>query len=111
MLYTSVLRSQAAAPFEVEAAGVLPCFWVYQRVGETILARQTGGDNPYARWIATYADPAFAEATARAVAICDELAAEASSAVRQRMTGIFVRCARMEWLFWDSAYRLERWKI
>lgn len=111
MLYTSVLRSLAAGPVEVEAAGVLPCFWVYQRVGETILARQTGGDNPYARWIATYADPAFAEATARAVAICDELAAEAGPAVRQRMTAIFVRCARMEWLFWESAYRLEKWKI
>lgn len=111
MLYTSVLRSQAAEPLAVEAAAVLPCFWVYQRVGEAILARQCGAENPYARWIATYADPSFAEATARAVAICDELAAEAGADVRARMTEIFVRCARMEWLFWDSAYRLEKWKI
>ena len=46
-----------------------------------------------------------------AAGVGDELAAEASPAVRQRMTGIFVRCARMEWLFWDSAYHLEKWKI
>lgn len=111
LLYTSVLDSQATAPVEVEAAAVLPCFWVYQRVGETILARQTDDANPYAAWIATYADPAFADATARAIAICDELAAETGDAVRRRMTELFVRCTKMEWLFWDSAYRLEQWKI
>ncbi len=111
LLYTSVLDSQATAPVEVEAAAVLPCFWVYRRVGETILARQTDDANPYAAWIGTYADPSFAEATERAIAICDELAADAGDAVRRRMTELFVRCTRMEWLFWDSAYRLERWMI
>ena len=33
LLYTSVLQAQATAPVEVEAAAVLPCFWVYQQVG------------------------------------------------------------------------------
>lgn len=112
LLYTSVLQSQALAPVEVEAAAILPCFWVYQRVGEAILARQQGGDaNPYARWIATYGDPAFAAATARAVAICDGLAEGAAAETRAAMTAIFVRCTRMEWLFWESAWQLEQWKI
>ena len=111
LLYTSVLESQATAPVEVEAAAVLPCFWVYQRVGETVLARQTGDANPYRRWIETYADPGFAEATVQAVAICDLLADEAGAETRRRMTDIFVRCTRMEWLFWESAWQLEKWKI
>lgn len=111
LLYTSVLQSQATAPVEVEAAAVLPCFWVYQRVGEEILARQRGDGNPYMRWIATYADPSFGEATLRAIAICDALAARTGEEVRRRMTDIFVRCTRMEYLFWDSAWQLETWKI
>ncbi|WP_300098667.1 TenA family protein [uncultured Alistipes sp.] len=111
LLYTSVLESQATAPVEVEAAAVLPCFVVYQRVGEEILARQQDDRNPYRRWIETYGDASFAEATARAVGICDELAEAASEEIRQRMTDLFVRCTRMEWMFWESAWNLEKWKI
>lgn len=111
LLYTSLLGSQAMAPVEVEAAAVLPCFVVYQRVGEHIHARQHGADNPYRRWIETYADPSFAEAAALATHICDELADAAGEETRQRMTELFVRCTRMEWLFWESAWRLETWNI
>ncbi|WP_302253091.1 TenA family protein [uncultured Alistipes sp.] len=111
LLYTSVLESQTTAPVEVEAAAVLPCFVVYQRVGEAIHARQQGAENPYRQWIETYADPAFAASTAEATAICDALADAAGDATRRRMTDIFVRCTRMEWLFWESAWQLETWKI
>ena len=110
LLYTSLLGSQAAAPVEVEAAAVLPCFWVYQRVGVDILSRQQG-DNPYMRWIETYGDEAFAASTAEAVAICDSLAEAAGADTRRMMTDIFVRCTKMEWMFWDSAWRLEQWPI
>ncbi len=89
LLYTSLLGSQAAAPVEVEAAAVLPCFWVYQRVGADILSRQQ----------------------AEAVAICDSLAEAAGADTRRMMTDIFVRCTKMEWMFWDSAWRLEQWSI
>lgn len=111
LLYTSVLDSQATAPVEVEAAAVLPCFVVYQRVGASILARSRGTDNPYMRWIETYGDEAFADATARAAAVCDELAAAAGESLRARMDEAFALCTRMEWMFWDSAWRMEQWEI
>ena len=111
LLYTSVLEAQATAPVEVETAAVLPCFWVYQRVGEQIIARQKDTANPYAQWIETYADPTFAEATTQAIGICDALAEKAGLETRRRMTDIFLRCTKMEWLFWDSAWHLETWKI
>lgn len=111
LLYTSLLRSQATAPVEVEAAAVLPCFVVYQRVGVSVFDRSRMEGHPYAAWIATYADPQFAVATERAVQICDELAEAAGETVRRRMTDLFVRCTKMEWMFWDSAWNLEKWKI
>lgn len=110
MLYASVQDACAAEPVEVEAAAVLPCFWIYLAVGKHIAAN-AAPQNPYADWIATYSDPAFEASTARAIAICDELAAKASPEVRQRMTQLFVLCSRMEWMFWDSAYNMEKWKI
>lgn len=111
LLYTSLLLSQATAPVEVEAAAILPCFWVYQQVGREILSRQQGRDNPYAPWIETYADPTFTAATRRAIEICDELAERAGPEIRERMTAIFVRCTKMEWMFWESAWEQEKWKI
>ncbi len=100
LLYTSLLSAQAMAPVEIAAAAVLPCFWVYQRVGEDIVAR-SGAYNPYRRWIETYSDPAFAAASSRAIEICDELAAGAFPEIRQGMTDIFLTCTRMEKLFWE----------
>ena len=110
MLYTSVQSAQATAPVETEAAAVLPCFWVYQRVGHEIVKRSVPG-NPYQRWIDTYADPLFEQSTLRAIEICDCLAAQTGNNTVAAMTDIFTLCSRMEWLFWDSAWNLEKWKI
>lgn len=111
-LYTATLLSQTLEPVEVEAAAVLPCFWVYQKVGEHIFS--SGGaseSNPYKAWIDTYADETFAASTLRAIEICDKLAEEASPSIRENMTQIFRKCTRLEWMFWDSAWNLEKWKI
>lgn len=112
LLYTSVIRSLRSAPVEVEAAAVLPCFWIYQKVGQDIAANQSNPEeNPYRQWIGTYSDETFVESTKKAIAICDDLAKNTSDKVRQMMTEKFVLCSKMEWMFWDSAYSLEKWKI
>lgn len=110
LLYTSYELSKSMEPVEIEAASILPCFWVYQRVGEWILDR-CSPDNPYVRWIDTYADETFAESTRWAIEICDELADMANDETRKRMTDVFVTGTRMEWMFWDSAYRMEGWPV
>lgn len=110
MLYTAVLNGCATGPVEVAAAAVLPCFWIYLAVGEDI-ARRSAADNPYSAWIATYSDPAFHASTDRIIAICDALAAKAGEEVRDEMTRLFVLCSKLEWMFWDSAYNKEQWKI
>ena len=110
LLYMSLLGAQATGPVEVQAAAILPCFWVYLKVGQHIAARAAAA-NPFAEWIATYSDPAFGQSNQRAIDICDALANEASPEIRRRMTDIFVMATKMEWLFWDSAFNLEKWKI
>ena len=111
-LYTATLLSQGYEPVEVEAAAVLPCFTVYREVGVAIyaLAKQYPG-NPYMAWIDTYADEAFRKSTVRATEICNALAREASEDTRRKMSAGFRQCTRREWLFWESAWRMENWEI
>jgi len=111
LLYTSYLLRLLNGPVEVLTAGVLPCFWVYKKIGEYILANQTGGDNPYQSWIDTYGGEEFDHSVQKILDICDEMAEAASPAIREAMTAACLYAARFEWLFWDSAYNLEEWKI
>lgn len=111
LAYTSFLAGVALSePWPVLVGAVLPCFWVYQNVGQTI-SRQTAGliDHPYRAWIDTYADESFAASVARARHIADMAASSATAAVVASMLETFTRATEYEWLFWDSAWNLEQW--
>lgn len=109
LLYTSLLKAQAYENVAVEAAAILPCFWIYWAVGRHIFQTAKIDGNPYAEWIKAYSNEEFDKSNARAIEICDDLAANSSDDVRSRMTDIFVQAARMEWLFWHSAYQMQQW--
>ena len=98
------------APYEVSVAALLPCFWIYWEVG-THLLNIAKPDNPYQAWIDTYADEAFAEGVRKVIAISDQVAEESTAAVREQMFDAFVRASQLEWMFWDSAYRMEAWPV
>lgn len=110
LFYTSLLRATATDEVAVECAAILPCFWIYREVGRQIIKKAKMEGNPYAEWIATYADQGFSDSTDLCISICDRLAAEASEEVRKRMTEVFLNAARLELRFWHSAYILERWE-
>jgi thiaminase/transcriptional activator TenA len=109
--YTHYLLAVAyKAPYEVAVAALLPCFRIYWEVGKHLL-ETAALENPYQAWIDTYADEAFAEGVRQVIAIADRMAAAASPTIRDQMLRGFVRASQLEWMFWDSAYRLERWPI
>jgi thiaminase/transcriptional activator TenA len=111
LAYTSFLLATAQTGGYAElVAALLPCFWIYEHVGTEILARQRPDtDNPYLTWIRTYADDEFAAAVRTCRDAVDAAAAAASPATRAAMAAAFTRATEYEWLFWDSAYRLESW--
>ncbi|SHE43117.1 TenA family protein [Dysgonomonas macrotermitis] len=112
LLYTSYLQKQlAGAPLEVALASVLPCFWIYKEVGDYILENQAKGNNPYQSWIDTYGGEGFSESVSLAISICDEVAEQCTGAQQQAMTEAYLMCSKFEWMFWESAYRQEEWKI
>ena len=111
LLYTSFLLRQLNAPIEVMLAAVLPCFWIYKEVGDFILANQNKENNPYQAWIDTYGGGEFAQSVKKAIDICDELAGKCTEKQQDAMTEAFITCSKLEWMFWDSAYNMEEWKI
>ena len=89
---------------------LLPCFWIYAEVGRDIHARAAAA-HPYRAWIDTYAGEEFHAAVRAVIEATDEAADDASPHLRERMHAAFTRATQLEWLFWDSAYRLESWPV
>ncbi|WP_261561702.1 TenA family protein [Frankia tisae] len=109
--YTSYLLATVYGGSFLEGlAAVLPCYWIYARVGARLLA-DSSPDPVYARWIAAYGDPAFQAVADRVVALIDRVGADASAPELARAAEHFVVTARYEWMFWDAAWRRETWPI
>jgi thiaminase/transcriptional activator TenA len=109
--YVSFLLATAyGEPYDVLLGALLPCFWIYAEVGRDIHSRARA-NNPYQAWIDTYAGEEFHAAVRAVIAATDEAAAMASADVRARMHAAFARATQLEWMFWDSAYRLEQWPV
>jgi thiaminase/transcriptional activator TenA len=109
--YVSYLVATGHAdPYEVLLGALLPCFWIYAEVGRDIHARAAPA-NPYQAWIDTYAGDEFHAAVRGVIEATDEAAAAASPPLRARMHAAFTRATQLEWIFWDSAYRMETWPV
>ncbi len=110
--YTQFLLTKAALDqVEVAMAAVLPCFWIYKKVGDHIFQHKQNNNNPYQEWINTYAGEEFGTAVQKAIDICDEVAVTCTPHQQERMIEAFIMASKLEWMFWDSAWRLEQWPI
>jgi len=97
-------------PFAVGVAGVLPCFQIYHEVGKHLHGIAAPA-NPYQKWIETYRDESFGEAVRAVVKHTDTGFERAGAEERRAMRAAYLKAARMEWMFWDSAWRLEVWPV
>lgn len=109
--YTSYLLATVYGGSFAEAVGaVLPCYWIYARVGEQLLTRSSP-DPLYAKWIATYGDETFQAVVRRVLALTDRLGEQLAPAERRRVIEHFTTTSRYEWMFWDAAWRREVWPV
>lgn len=105
LTYTQFLINTCTyQPFEQSIAALLPCFWIYREVGFYIQS-QSLDNNPYKPWIDTYAGVDFNQAVTIAIDITNNIAAQANELTLQTMEQSFITSSRLEWAFWDSAYR------
>ncbi|WP_288491459.1 thiaminase II [uncultured Acinetobacter sp.] len=107
--YTSFLTSTAwSESYPVVLAALLPCFWIYAEVGRAIVS-QSVPNNPYQAWIDTYAGEEFHTAVRNVIATVDKVAARCDADTLEKMHAAYTMGAKLEWLFWDSAYHQRQW--
>ena len=80
--------AEATGDYAVLVAALLPCFWIYADVGKSLATRNRPG-HPYADWLATYADEAFAAATRRAIEITEGAVQRADASSRRAAARAF----------------------
>ena len=107
--YTAYLQATAwAESYPVVLAALLPCFWIYAEVGKDIIDK-AAPNNPYQAWIDTYAGEDFQTAGRNVIATVDRVAARVDADTLEKMHQAYTHAARLEWLFWDSAYEQRQW--
>lgn len=91
----------------IALAAVLPCMWIYNRVGLHILKEATLKDNPYKEWILEYGNEQFTANVNRVLEMTDKWAATADKETLDRMDYFYLKAALYEYAFWDYGYFAE----
>lgn len=108
--YIHFLKSTVAYdPIEVATAAILPCFWIYKEVGDHIYQNQNTENNPYKNWIETYSGEEFAEGVKKALQYSNDMAENSTEKGQKAMLEAFIAASRLEFKFWDAAYRNITW--
>ncbi len=105
----AVAHTGTAAEITVVA---LPCAWIYCVVGQHLLEDGLPvEDHPYRDWLLLYASPEFAEGQEWMRGRMDEWVKKAGKEEKRRMEEAFLISSRYEWMFWEMAWREEKWPV
>jgi thiaminase/transcriptional activator TenA len=110
--YTDFLvRTAATGTFGDLVAALLPCMWGFNATGKRLAERGRPDHEQYAAWVDMYAGEEFTELAEWCKGVMDDVAADATERERQRYRELFRTSGRYEYLFWDAAWRQEKWPI
>jgi thiaminase (transcriptional activator TenA) len=107
--YTNHLMVTAIGQrFAYGLAAVLPCYWIYLEVGKEL--KKKGSKNPeYQRWIDQYSSDEYGKSVQEVLAMMDAEGARLDPEALRAMKNLFRTSSRYEWMFWDMAWREEKW--
>ncbi len=109
--YTSyLLATSYRGSFADGLAAILPCYWIYAEVGAQLRACGSA-DHRYQRWIDSYGAEEFAATVEQVLTVADRTGASLNQADEAVARRHFATTARYEWMFFDAAYRRDRWPV
>lgn len=91
-------------------AAILPCYWIYHEIGERFEGAEPK-EPIYQEWIAAYGGEWFGQLVQEQISRLDNLAENASNTERKKMTRHFLLSCQYEYLFWEMAFKLEKWPV
>ncbi|WP_291857969.1 thiaminase II [Marinilabilia sp.] len=102
--YTSFLLNTAFnASYPEAVAALLPCFWVYRETGLKIRERAIE-DNPYQKWMDTYAGEIYGRYVQQFILIAEKLMEHASPLQLDAMRDSFRQSCEYEKAFFSEAF-------
>jgi thiaminase/transcriptional activator TenA len=105
-----ILAACERQPFLRAVVSLMPCYWIYGRVGRLLQA--AGSPDPvYQQWITSYGGDEYGNALQEMLDIMDEVGAGASDDEVAACVDIYRRGAQFEWAFWDGTLRQEAWPV
>ncbi|MFY0545414.1 thiaminase II [Brevibacillus sp. H7] len=91
-------------------SALLPCMWSYWEIGKRLADIPGALEHElYGEWVRTYSSPEFGELAEWLIAMMNQLANGKSEQELARFEEHFLTTSRMEYLFWEMAYREELW--
>lgn len=109
--YTNyILATCMLQTYEQAIAAVLPCFWIYKEVG-TYMKKHTVDNNFYINWIDEYSSEVFVNSVNQLLVISEAICKKTTQDSFNKMIDAFNTSFKLEYIFWDSAYKLEKWSI
>lgn len=104
-----LIKSAVTEPFEAGLAAMLPCTWVYFQLAADMGRHEIAPGNKYRDWISGYSESWEESEAKQYVDFVESRLQEASPAVRESARRAFWKAMRLEYLFWDGAYRATQW--
>ena len=107
--YISYLTSTAwSESYPVVLASLLPSFRTYAEVSRDI-ADKSNKANPYQAWIDTYSSEEFHHVLNKIMYTLDQIADQSDKATLARMHDAYQMSCKLEWLFWENTYKMQKW--
>ena len=104
-----LLRTATVDEFSELIAALLPCLWGFCDIGQRLAQGPRPADERYTKWIEMYSSAEFVELADWCRGLADRVAAGLPEEKLQRMEDAFLTSSRYELLFWEMAWRQERW--
>lgn len=109
LAYVNHLRASVGRGGFLEGmAAVLPCYWIYLEAGKRLAGKGSPVEE-YQQWIRQYSGADYERSVREALEIFNKAARGAGAKEREAARAAFERSARYEWMFWEMAWRMERW--
>ncbi len=108
--YMSYMISVASLGDALEGFIVtLPCFWSYLEIAKHHEDKLANNPNSlYVEWAKAYLSKEYESLVNDLIEIVDALY---TGSRYEKLREIFLTASRFEWMFWDMAYKMEKWPI
>jgi thiaminase/transcriptional activator TenA len=88
---------------------MMACPWTYSELGEKF-AKSPAMEHPiYGPWLSIYQTQAMNSWLEELKTIIDKVSVSANPHIKRRMIHYFITACKLECMFWDMAYRMEKW--